>query len=474
MSTAMTEQTGLGLQYLTVELPEDIRRVKEYGDFAMAQQMIGRRLLKNLPEALRQRLLLEQEILRQLPAQYPHGWTEAVRLMEETFSDFGEMELHQLVADGAVEWIYIQGKIRLKDNFIANLIKTREELPSRLRDRMLLDRKLENFRLLNQVMQEMKKQERIGCYFRIRSTVTVHEEAQRPGEKIQVQIPIPVEYSQVGHFRLLNQMPDGWAVAPGQYPQRTVCLETISRPGQAFQVEYEFETEMHYWNPELAEEMSGKSVGISEKGMDFAGYLGEELPHICFSPYLKNLTEEVIGGEKDSLKKARKIYDFITINVMYSFVRSYFTISRQVEFAATSLKGDCGIQALLFITMCRIAGIPARWQSGLYATPLEIGCHDWAQFYLEPFGWLYADCSFGGAAYRAGDMERWEFYFGNLDPYRLPAASSYQKDFYFPKKYLRSDPYDNQVGEVEYDSAGLTAHKDFDTLHDMVEIKLLK
>lgn len=470
----MTEQTGLELRYLTVELPEDIRRVKEYGDFAMAQQMIGHRLLKNLPEALRQRLLLEQEILRQLPEQYPYGWTEAVRLMEETFLDFAEPELHQLVVDGVVEWIYIQGEIRLKDNFIANLIKTREELTFRLKDRTLLERKVENFRLLNQVMQEMKKKEHVRCYFHIRSTVTVHEEAQRLGEKIQVQIPIPVEYSQVRRFRLLNQAPDGWMVAPEQYPQRTVCLETISRPGQTFQVEYEFETEMRYWNSEQAGKISGKSVGISKEDADFTGFLSEELPHICFTPYMKNLTEEVVGGEVDSLKKVRKIYDFITTNVMYSFVRSYFTISRQVEFAATSLKGDCGIQALLFITMCRIAGIPARWQSGLYATPLEIGCHDWAQFYLEPFGWLYADCSFGGAAYRAGDMERWGFYFGNLDPYRLPAASSYQTEFYFPKKYLRSDPYDNQVGEVEYDSAGLTVHRDYNTLHDMVEIKLLK
>ena len=64
--------------------------------------------------------------------------------------------------------------------------------------------------------------------------------------------------------------------------------------------------------------------------------------------------------------------------------------------------GRCGIQALLFVTLCRAVDIPARWQSGLYTTPVNVGCHDWAQFYVEPYGWLFADCSFGGSAWRAG------------------------------------------------------------------------
>ena len=49
-------------------------------------------------------------------------------------------------------------------------------------------------------------------------------------------------------------------------------------------------------------------------------------------------------------------------------MREYFTISNISEYAATNLKGDCGVQAILFITLCRIAGIPAKWQSGLYVS----------------------------------------------------------------------------------------------------------
>ena len=49
--------------------------------------------------------------------------------------------------------------------------------------------------------------------------------------------------------------------------------------------------------------------------------------------------------------------------------------------------------ALTFITLCRIAGIPARWESGFAVAPGDAGCHDWARFYVAPKGWMYADCS---------------------------------------------------------------------------------
>ena len=89
-------------------------------------------------------------------------------------------------------------------------------------------------------------------------------------------------------------------------------------------------------------------------------------------------------------------------------------------------------------------------------------CHDWARFYVAPYGWLYCDASFGGSAWRAGSRERWNFYFGNLEPFRMVANRDLQQDFDPPKKFLRADPYDSQLGEVEYEDEGLTLH-DFTT-----------
>ena len=145
----------------------------------------------------------------------------------------------------------------------------------------------------------------------------------------------------------------------------------------------------------------------------------------------------------------------------------YMVLDSIAEYAALNGKGDCGVQTVLFITLLRILGIPARWQSGLYTTPYSAGSHDWAQFYVEPYGWVFADCSFGGSAYRDGNKEMWDFYFGNLDPFRMPANSVFQREFYPRKKYRRADPYDNQRGEVEYEDRGLS-YEEFDSYRRVI------
>ena len=50
---------------------------------------------------------------------------------------------------------------------------------------------------------------------------------------------------------------------------------------------------------------------------------------------------------------------------------------------------------------------------------------------------------------RAGKEERRQFYFGNLDPYRMVANSAFYENFTVPKMQWRADPYDNQLGEIE-------------------------
>ena len=50
---------------------------------------------------------------------------------------------------------------------------------------------------------------------------------------------------------------------------------------------------------------------------------------------------------------------------------------------------------MVFVTLCRAAGVPARWQSGWQTKPGDWNMHDWSEFYVEPWGWLPADASYG-------------------------------------------------------------------------------
>ena len=166
--------------------------------------------------------------------------------------------------------------------------------------------------------------------------------------------------------------------------------------------------------------------------------------------------------------KARAFYDFITVNMKYTFMPSYAALENMAEECARTFTGDCGIFALLFLTMCRCAGIPAQWQSGLTAEPDFIGGHDWVRFYVEPYGWVFADPSYGTAAVRAGKENRRRFYFGNLDPYRMVANREFQTNFTVPKEHWRADPHDNQLGEMETADRGF----DFDEYERTKEILL--
>lgn len=434
------------LAYLSVPLPEDVSKLKNFGDFTGAEKLIDYLLTQELPVALRERLAIEKDVLRVVGInEYPFSLEEADQKMRAAFKDYQQEELLHLKETGQVDWIFIDGKVQFQRRFLMNLIKTKQTYA----DRLLVKEDDEVDRLRRQELTEnvqvMKERGFRKVRIQLKTSIKVKKEYERPGEKVRVYLPLPKECSQVSAIRILKTTPEATIIAPENAAQRTIFFETILEPDQEFSVEYSYLNEVVYTvlDPEKA--------ALEQPVME----LQEQEPHIRFTPYLRAVLEEVLAGEENPIKKARKIYDFITTKVNYSFMREYFTIENISEYAAVNLKGDCGVQAILFITLCRMANIPAKWQSGLYVSHYYTGCHDWAQFYVAPYGWVFADLSFGGGALRTGDVERWNYYFGNLDIYRMPANSEIQQEFDPPKWYLRADPIDNQRGEFEYENEGM-------------------
>jgi hypothetical protein len=111
------------------------------------------------------------------------------------------------------------------------------------------------------------------------------------------------------------------------------------------------------------------------------------------------------------------------------------------------------VQATLFITMCRYAGIPARWQSGWQSKPGEVNMHDWSEIYVAPWGWIPCDASNG--LQQSDDPKVREFYLGHQDAYRLIVNRDYGCPLVPPVSSLRSEPADFQRGEIEIDGMNL-------------------
>lgn len=444
------------LSFMRIPLPEDVLKLKNFGDFEGALKMIRHFLSKDIPQSLRKRLEIEEDILRVMGNnEYPYTYEEALQIMTIRLRDFKEEELLYLKEISAADWIYIDGTVHFQRRFYENLIKTRPDLAERViaRDEADAQANEKKQKLLNDNIKYMKEHGGRSVRTRIRASIKIKKEFEEVGRKVRVHLPVPKICQQVSRVEILASSPELTFTAPENAPQRTVYFETELQPDQEFTVEYEYDYHVNYveLDPEKA----------AAKQPNFC--LEEQAPHIMFTPFLRELRDELAGDETNPVILARRFYDFVTTKVMYSYMREYFTIDCIPEYCAVNQKGDCGVQALLFITLCRMSGIPARWQSGLYATEYYTGCHDWSQFYVEPYGWVFADPSFGGSAWRSGDTERWNYYFGNLDIFRMPANSEIQMEFIPEKKWLRGDPIDNQRGEVEYEDRGL--------LYSQLEVK---
>lgn len=442
------------LKHLVADLPEDVKNLVTYGDFKRANKLIGIYMDRNISIMLKERLDFERHRMEILKKEYIYTYDDALKMAQEKIKDFTKEELDNLKDQRYADWIYIDGKVMFHLMFLENISNVSKQ---RLINQ---DNNDKRSMLLDEIVDDMIEKGEKRYFIHVKTGVKLKKEGSRINETVRVHLPIPQNAIQIRNIKILNTSHKPKVISLETYPQRTIYFEEKVKGEDVFTVEYSYENHVKY--TELDYEK------VSDVQPKF--YTEEWLPHIAFTPFLVDLAKEIVGNETNPLRKARKIYDYITKNVQYSYVRPYVAILSIAEYAAYNLKGDCGVQALLFITLCRIAGIPARWQSGLYVNPYSIGCHDWAQFYVEPYGWLFADLSFGGSAYRNNNGKRWNFYFGNLDPFRMVANSAFHYEFLPKKNFLRSDPYDNQIGEVEYLDEAVYSGDEFESIKEIIDI----
>ncbi|MCD7957686.1 MAG: transglutaminase-like domain-containing protein [Lachnospiraceae bacterium] len=480
----MKEFSHEELNALSYELPDEVEKYKQQGDFEAAEEAIGRWLQRPVAEALKVRLRLEKRLLKGLRENFPHTKEQAIALFQDQISDFGETDLARLDEEGLAEWIFLDGE----KHYIHNLVRNVMRMDATIRNRMHKeDPEAGERELLREEIHRIKREKHTSCRFRLRSSIRLKEELFYPGIHLKAHLPLPAELHQISDVKLLAHSDCRVSIDRPDSLYRAICFEDTLQQNQDFFAEYEYTVTADYHDfsrEDYEEAVKRKNIwqaGLRESGQyaaleELAPYLEEQYPHIRFSPYLRALAEEItanIGNAgktacasetqgtvrlfaaDDALEKAFAIYDYITTHVKYSYMREYFLIPDIPQYCARNLRGDCGVQALLFITLCRICGIPAKWQSGLYFGGREkVGAHDWAMFYAEPYGWLYADPSLGGSAYSDGDEERRRFYFGNLDPFRMAANNAFAQPFANPKRFFPADPYDNQMGELESDVRG--------------------
>jgi transglutaminase-like putative cysteine protease len=270
------------------------------------------------------------------------------------------------------------------------------------------------------------------------------------GETVRAWLPFPrpIPGQQEG-IRLSNSTPEKHEIAPAEVMQRTVYLERAAEAGKPthFSISYELTVFGQYHAIDPAK------VKPAPRTPELAEFIAERRPHIVFTPEVRRLSREIVGGETDTYRIARKLFDAID-RIPWAGAREYSTIVNLSDYTLHAGHGDCGQQTLLLMTLLRLNGIPTRWQSGwIYSDGNYDNMHDWAQIYLAPYGWMPMDVTFGRL--KSGDPQIDGFYLGGLDAYRIAFNDDYGQQFVPAKQHFRSDTVDSQRGEVEWRGGNL-------------------
>lgn len=424
------------MDYLIPSLPNSVELAEAKGDLKLAAALIDGLLKKPLPAGLAERLEFERERLARLRLAYPYDRRRALKRVRKYLKGVKVRELDGWIKAGHVSPRLIDGKEKFENSFLSNLVSCDPRLRRRVRKIVGKDPAAAD-KLFERVDELIKGA--APAQYRVRARVTLALRAPNK-EKVRCWLPFPRVGDQVSAARLVAASHKKYRLARPGAEQRTIYFEGRDRKFWA-----EFEYVVSEWVP--GGPRSGPVPAAARK------YLREEPPHVVFTPYARALAAKIVGKERDAYHKASKIYDWLTRNFTYNFTLPYGVYPNISDYALTNLKGDCGFQALAFITLCRAAGVPAKWQSGWGIRPGRAGYHDWAMFYAGR--WRPADISFGTNRRRAGKEAQRRFYFGNLDGGRMVANSEFGAPLWPAKRHWRTDPTDNQSGEAETASRNL-------------------
>lgn len=280
----------LDLSYLSYPLPPDIQRLYEAGDFARMDRVIRLRLDDpRVPEALKARLRVQTELAYEILRAYPYTQAQMLEILKSHVKDFEEEELETLRDDGTLDWRYVNGEVRFKNNALSGLLKTRAEYAARATDPEVKNGAKESARQLHEIIAKMKANGGVHARFELHEQLTIRSDRLTPGETLRVHLPMPIVGAQVKSAALLGASHPVAFLAPEDEPQRTIYFELPYQPGMTVSADVAYEIDAPYQQPHARDVYAEQPVFDTE----------EQPPHVVFTPYLRALAKEIVGGRDE-------------------------------------------------------------------------------------------------------------------------------------------------------------------------------
>lgn len=431
----------------------------DQGRFRDAEIAIAQALASHDADtAGREALLFQRERMRRMRLDFTLDATAVRDRIRTHVPDLGEDEFQRWDSAGLIERLDIDGEPRYFNRSVSNLFRLSPEAAARRAPpvRPFAQGPYEalhrHHRDVVQVAKATGATSVLPRRVRITHTLSVKPDAVPAGETVRAWLPYPRAIAgQQEAIALVTSQPARPQVAPERALQRTVYLEQPAVAGVPTTFSVTYEVTVHARRVAIDPERVVPAIATPE----LAPFLAERAPHVVFNDDLRRFSEQVVGGEKNPYRVAQKLFAAVD-RIPWAGAREYSTISNISDHAFRAGHADCGQQTLLLITLLRMNGIPARWQSGwAYSEDVEghDTMHDWGALYLAPYGWVPMDVTTGQLDSDDPAL-RW-FYLGGLDAYRVAFNDDYSREFIPAKQHVRSETVDLQRGEVEWKGGNL-------------------
>lgn len=434
------------------------------GQFDAANARIDKALQQpDLDAATRRALKFQRVRMKRMRMDFSLSADQVKAQVRKDIPDLTDAQFKSFDAHGLFEHMFINGKRlyfrRSPSNLFRLSAKARamrdgrtgkaKYLPSGLPKQQNIEHMRYDRKVIERA-QRTGKSSVLPHRVRVTETITVDAGAVPAGKTVRVWVPYPRAIKgQQKDIDYVASQPAKHRIAPNTSLQRTVYLEKTAAVGKptVFSVTYEVTLSAQYHAIDPAKVVPAKITPA------LAPYAGERAPHVVFTEPLQVFSRQVVGDTTNPYRIAQKIYAAVD-QIPWAGARNYSTIADLSAYTLHAGHGDCGEQTMLLITLMRMNGIPARWQSGWTFTDGDYSdIHDWAQIYLAPYGWVPVDVTYG--QFDSSDPQLKWFYLGGLDNYRIAFNDAWSKSFAPAKQHFRSDTVDSQMGEVEWDGGNL-------------------
>jgi len=434
-------------------------KLLEKGRFSEAKELIAEILIENtyLSDPEKKELHFEIERMDRIEKDFNQSETAVLKYIDRYIPGVTVEILHRWELEKSLEFMIIDGEKRYFKYAARNLFRLDPTCQLIWRDAHREISNVKKFDLDGHIEDVIRQHLKTGKKYlhpvriRIHYSISVNENVVPQGEIIRCWIPFPREIPErQGRIRILKSDPAKYQIARNDsFLQRTIFFQKVSLGLEKtwFSVEYEYTTHAVYMSID-----SSKVIPVYASE-ELAPFLKEEPPHIVFTPGLQTLSCTIVGEERNPYLIAKRIYAWIDQNIPWASAREYSTIRNLSQYCYENRHGDCGIKALLFITLLRMNGIPARWQSGWEFTPPAHNMHDWGMVYFEPYGWVPMDVDYG-LRQSTDNRLKW-FYLNGMDSYRVIFNDAYSQKFFPEKIHFRSETVDSQRGELEWGGGNL-------------------